>query len=160
MREALRQLDPELPLYGVRPMEQVAAESLGRERFVLSLLGGFAALALVLAALGVYGVTAYVTRQRTREVGIRMALGAGRGQVVWLVLRQGMTPVAAGLVVGMAGAMGLARLMQGLLFQVAPSDPATLLVAAAVLGGTALASCLVPARRATRIQPVAALRHD
>jgi putative ABC transport system permease protein len=160
LREAVRQLDPEVPLYSVRTMEQVSAESLGRERFVLALLGGFAALALVLAALGVYGVTAYVTRQRTREIGIRMALGAGRAQVLGLVLRQGLAPVAAGGVAGVAGALGLTRLMQGLLFEVEPADPGTYVSVAALLAAAALVACLMPARRAIRVQPVAALRHE
>jgi ABC-type antimicrobial peptide transport system permease subunit len=126
----------------------------------MQLLSGFALVALLMAALGIYGVVAFVVSRRTREVGIRMALGARAADVLRLVLRQGMTPVLIGLAAGLALSLGLGRLSAGLLFEVPPHDPATLAAAAAVLTAAALLACAVPARRAARIDPAQALRDE
>jgi len=121
-------------------------------------LAGFAALAVVLAALGIYGVMRYTTGQRTHEIGIRIAIGAQRGDVVRLVLRKGMTIVAAGLGIGLAAALVLTRTMRAVLFGVGPHDPLTFIVATALLAGVALIAIWLPARRATRVDPITALR--
>jgi putative ABC transport system permease protein len=160
VRAAVRSVDRDLILTDVTSMAGLVDTALGGARFGMQLLSGFALVALLLAALGIYGVVAFVVSRRTREVGIRMALGARAADVLALVLRQGMAPVLAGLVVGMAGALALGRLSAGLLFGVPPHDPATLAAAAAVLGLAALLACALPARRAARIDPAQALRDE
>jgi ABC-type antimicrobial peptide transport system permease subunit len=122
------------------------------------LLGSFGALAVVLAAIGLYGVLAHTVAQRSREIGIRMALGARTQDVLVLVLRQGMTLVLIGIAVGLAGALALARLLSGLLFGITPTDPVTFTVVPLLLGAVALAACWLPARRATKVDPMEALR--
>jgi putative ABC transport system permease protein len=124
------------------------------------LLSGFAAIALFLAALGIYGVLAYAVSQRTRELGIRLALGATRHELFALVVRQGMRPVLAGGILGIAGAFASSAVLKSLLFGVAAVDPATYAVAAATLTAVALAACAIPARRAMRVDPMVALRED
>jgi putative ABC transport system permease protein len=136
----------------------VRHESLASPRLTMTLLGMFAALALAITATGLAGVIAHSVGQRTREIGIRMALGAEKGRVLRMVLNQGLALVALGLVIGGAGALALTRLMSGLLFEVTPSDPITFAGVSLVLIGVAVAACLAPARRATTIQPIIALK--
>jgi putative ABC transport system permease protein len=124
------------------------------------LLGIFAALALLLAAVGIYGVISYTVAQRTREIGIRMVLGAGQADVLKVVVTQAMLPVSAGLAIGLAASFGLTRLMAGMLYGVNAGDPVTFIGVALLLAAVALVATLVPARRAIRIAPVAALRHE
>jgi len=158
LRAILAELDPNVPLYDVQTMEGRIERSLGPRRLAMLALAGFAALAVVLAALGIYGVMRYTTGQRTHEIGIRIAIGAQRGDVVRLVLRQGMTIVAAGLGIGLAAALVLTRTMRAVLFGVGPHDPLTFIVATALLAGVALIAIWLPARRATRVDPITALR--
>jgi predicted permease len=153
-------LDPELPIYNVRTMEQRVEESLARRRFSMLLLTLFAALALALAAIGVYGVIAYLVTQGTRDLGIRMALGATPRSIVLLILGHGMSVALIGVVAGLAGAFVATGFMRNLLFGVAPSDPVTFAVVSLLLAGVALVACYVPARRAARIDPMVSLRSD
>jgi len=160
VRAAVRSVDRELILTDVTSMASLVNVALGGARFAMQLLSGFAVVALLMAALGIYGVVAFVVSRRTREVGIRMALGARAADVLRLVLRQGMAPVLAGLAVGLGGALALGRLSSALLFGVPPHDPVTLAAAAAVLTAAALLACALPARRAARIDPAQALRDE
>jgi putative ABC transport system permease protein len=146
------------PIYAVRTMEQTISGSVAERRFTMLVLIIFAATALLLAAVGIYGVMSYAVTRRTHELGIRAALGASRGEIVGLVLRQGMRLAAIGIAGGLAAALALTRLMAGLLYGVRPADPATLAAVALLLGAIALAACYVPARRATAVDPVIALR--
>ena len=146
------------PIYAVRTMEQIISGSLAERRFTMQLLILFAAAALVLAAVGIYGVMSYAVTRRTHELGIRATLGASRREIIWLVLRQGMTLALIGMAGGLAAALVLTRFLAGLLYGVRPSDPATLAAVSLVLGGIALLACYVPARRATAVDPVVALR--
>jgi len=159
-RQAVGRLDGSLPLSGLRTMEQVLSLSTARPRFLTLLLGVFAALALTLAAVGTYGVMAYSVAQRARELGIRMALGAEQSRVLGLVLRQGMSLAAAGLAVGVVGALALTGLMESLLFEVQARDPLTFVAVSAFLAAVATVACWIPARRATRVDPVTVLRED
>jgi putative ABC transport system permease protein len=124
------------------------------------LIGLFATLALVLAVVGVYGVTAYSVSQRTHEIGVRMALGAQKGHVLKLVLRQGLLLTGAGVIPGILGALALTRVMRGLLFGISPTDPATFAAVVSLLFGVTAAACYVPARRATKVDPISALREE
>jgi putative ABC transport system permease protein len=160
VRDQVRALDPDQPVFNARTMEQIVDASLAGRRFAMSLLGVFAGLALLLAAVGIYGVMSYSTAQRTHEVGIRMALGARGRDVLWMVLRQGVVLAAIGVVAGIGVALALARLMGSLLYGVSASDPATFAAVAALLAAVAVLACLVPALRATRVDPMRALRHD
>jgi predicted permease len=148
------------PMYGIRTMEQVIAGSLAERRFTMLLLIIFATTALVLAAVGIYGVMSYAVTRRTHELGVRMALGASRRNVLRLVLREGMALAAIGTGVGLAGALGLMRLLASKLYGVRPADPATLAAVALLLAGIALLACGVPAWRATRVDPMVALRYE
>ena len=148
------------PVSQIRTMEQVIGESLAQRRFSLVLIGVFAGVSLVLAAVGVAGVMAYLVAQRTREMGIRMALGAQRRDVFGLVVREGMRTTAVGLFIGLAGALALTRLMAGMLYQVEPGDPLTFALASGLLAGIAFLACYLPARSATRVDPLVALRHE
>jgi ABC-type antimicrobial peptide transport system permease subunit len=141
-------------------MASLVNVALGGPRFAMQLLSGFALVALLMAALGIYGVVAFVVSRRTREVGIRMALGARAADVLDLVLRQGMMPVLVGLAAGLVTSLALGQLGSGLLFGVPPHDPVTLAAAAAVLTAAALLACALPARRAARIDPAQALRDE
>jgi ABC-type antimicrobial peptide transport system permease subunit len=156
----VRQLDPDVPVYQVGTMQQHVSEAVGQPRFQTVLLALFAAAALFLAAVGIYGVVAHAAAQRTKEIGIRMALGADAARVVGTVLTDGLRPVAVGIVLGLAGAMALARLLSSVLFEVAPRDPAAFAGAGVVLALTAAAACLGPARRAALLDPQTALREE
>jgi putative ABC transport system permease protein len=156
----LRRLDPGLALSGIRTMDEIVSNSVAERRLTVMLLTAFAGAAMVLAAVGIYGVIAYSVTQRTHEIGIRMALGARRGDVVRLVVRNALMLVAFGVAAGAAGALLLTRLMSGLLFDVRPSDPLTFAVVIGILIAVALAASVLPGLRATRVDPVIALRGD
>ena len=157
---AVQEVDPNLPLFNIQTMDQIIDGAIGNERLTMVLMLGFAALALLMAAIGVFGVTAYSVSQRTHELGIRMALGANRGSVLALVLRQEMGACLGGIAIGVVGAFFLASLLESLLYGVTARDAATLSIAAAVLLAVTVVACLVPAHRATRVDPVTALRLD
>lgn len=158
VRDVLSEMDPQLPLMSVQPMRDVWSESMDREEFVLVLLGVFGVAALLLATVGIYGVTAQATRKRTQEIGIRIALGAATPDVLILVLRQGLVLVVVGLAVGLGASLVATRALTSFLFGIEPTDPATLASVMALLGGVALLACYVPARRATAVDPVESLR--
>jgi putative ABC transport system permease protein len=158
VRETLRQRDPTLPLSQVRTMGQVLAESSARPRLLMWLLSAFAALALVLAAVGIYGILAYAVNERRREIGIRLALGAQTRGVVWMVVRQGLTLAAIGALLGGAGAWVAGRSLTSLLFRVSATDPLTFATVVGLMLVVALAACYVPGRRAARLDPLEALR--
>jgi len=160
VRAAVKSVDPEIILTDVTSMAALVDVALGGARFGMQLLSGFALVALLMAALGIYGVVAFVVSRRTREVGVRMALGARAADVLRLVLRQGMTPVLIGLAAGLVASLALGRLSSGLLFGVPPHDPMTLAAAAAVLTASALLACALPARLAARIDPAQAQRDE
>jgi putative ABC transport system permease protein len=160
LRQAVASLDKDLPLDRVQTMQQNLAASVSRPRVQTALLAILAGLGLGLAGIGVYGVVAYAVARRTSELGIRGALGATRGDLLWLVIRQGMKPVLAGLALGVAGALGVGQAARSLLFGIAPQDPLTLAIGLAVLGVVGLLACLLPALQATRIDPAAALRSE
>jgi putative ABC transport system permease protein len=160
IQRELREASGGLPVAHVRSMEQVLGESTTRSQFYMTLLTIFAGLALLLAAIGVCGLMGYSVQQRRQEIGLRMALGAQRGQVLRMVLRQGLLLTSAGIIVGLAASLALTRLLRGLLFEVAPNDPETLLVVTLVLLVVALAASLIPSWRATRVDPMVALRHE
>ncbi|HEY7181347.1 MAG TPA: FtsX-like permease family protein, partial [Blastocatellia bacterium] len=153
-------VEKDLPVYSVRSMNQLLGSSLATRRLTLVLLVGFAALGLLLAAVGIYGVTSYSVKQRTHELGIRMALGAQVSDVVRLVVRQGITLTLVGVAMGLGAALGLTRLIKNLLFGVSATDPATFLVIALLLALVALLACYIPARRAAKVDPMVALRCD
>jgi putative ABC transport system permease protein len=160
VRERLRTFDPQLIVLRTRPMNDVVSGALSRPRFNLLLIASFAAVALVLAAIGIYGVVAFLVTQRTREIGIRMALGARGADVLRLVLRQGMFPVLLGAMAGVLGAVAATKAIRSMLFGVTPLDPVSLAVAPALLAAVALLACYLPARRATRVDPLVALRDE
>jgi putative ABC transport system permease protein len=160
VRAAIRELDATLPVANIRPMSEVVSTSLATPRLTGFLLGAFAAIALSLAAIGIYGVLSYLVSRRTHEIGIRLAVGADRMQVLAMVLKQGLTLAATGIVVGVVAALLLTRLMQSLLYQVRPTDPVTFIVVPAVLVIVALLASALPAFRATRVSPLIALRTE
>jgi hypothetical protein len=158
VRNVVRSLDPSLPVYDIQSIEDVMMSASRSDRFTTLLLVSFSSLALLLAALGTYGVIAFGVSERTREIGVRMALGAPRSMVRAMVLREGATLLAVALPLGALGAWGAMRLLRGLLFGVTPLDPATTALSALVLVGAALAACYVPARRASNVDPLVAMR--
>lgn len=160
VRSVVRSIDPQLPLFSARTMEDAAAASLGSQRLSAMLIGGFSILALFLAALGLYGVIACSVTQRTREIGIRLALGSARTHIFRLILRQGMILAIIGTLVGLAATTACAPLVGRFVYGVAPRDPFTLAAAAILLSAVALIACLLPAARAVRVDPVVALRQE
>jgi ABC-type antimicrobial peptide transport system permease subunit len=158
IREIVRSLDAELPLTDIRPMRAVVAASIGDRSRLMRLLAGFAAIALVLATLGVYAVASQGVQQRRREIGVRMAVGADRSAVLGMVIGQESVAVGLGLVVGVAGALAATRVLEASLFGVSPDDPAALGAAAILLGAAALLAIAVPAGRAARTEPAIVLR--
>jgi len=153
-------VDKDQPLFDIKTMEDVVADSFARPHWLASLLGSFAGLALLLAALGIYGLVSYAVSQRTAEIGIRMALGAQPGDVLKLVLRKGMGSTLAGLVIGLSTALIIAGLLRSFLFGVKPTDPVSFTVVALLLAGTALLACYIPGQRAMCVDPIVALRHE
>jgi putative ABC transport system permease protein len=160
IRRIVQGMDPTLPVINLRSMDDVFAEAMSRPRFLAQLLGVFAGLALLLASIGTYGILSYSVSERRREIGIHMALGASRGNVLTMILVQGLRLTVVGLVVGLAAASGLTRLLRAQLFNVTPSDPATLTAVAAFIALVALVACYIPASRATRVDPMVVLRDE
>jgi putative ABC transport system permease protein len=160
VRQTIWSIDPTQPVSRVRGMRDVVAESVAEPRFYMALLGAFGAVALLLAALGVYGVISYTVSQRTHEIGVRLALGADRRDIVRLVLGQGVGVTGAGLGLGLVAAIFLSRLLSNLLFGVSATDPLTFALVALSLGVVAIAACYIPAIRATRVDPMTSLRTE
>jgi predicted permease len=158
IQRAVREQDPTLPVVRLRSMEQVFADSAARPRFLATLLAIFAGLALALAAIGTYGILSYSVSERTKEIGIHMALGATRGSVLGMILGQGMRLTIVGLVAGLIASFGLTRLLQAQLFNVKPTDPLTLTAVTGFIAVIAFVACYVPAQRATRVDPMVTLR--
>jgi ABC-type antimicrobial peptide transport system permease subunit len=156
----IRTLDPDLPVTQVSTMEQHLNRAMDQPRFRTILIGLFAVVALILSCIGIYGVISYSVTRRTHEIGIRMALGARKADVLGMVLRQAMYLAVIGVALGLGGAFGLTRLMAGLLFGVKPTDATTFCVTALLLAATALLAAYLPARRAARVDPMIALRHE
>jgi putative ABC transport system permease protein len=159
-RQAVAQLDPAIPAFSITPLEEVITESVAQRRFSMLLVAVFALVALFLAAVGLYGVVGYTVSQRTQEIGLRMAIGAQAGDVLRMVLGGGMKLAIVGVVIGIAGALGLARLVASMLFEVTPFDPASYAATAAVLLAVSALACYVPARRAMSVDPLVALRQE
>jgi putative ABC transport system permease protein len=153
-------MDPDVPIANVRPMAQWVSSSAAQPRLNATLLGVFAAIALIVSAIGTYGVLAYSVSQRTKELAVRMALGADRAGVLRLVVGEGMLVASAGIAAGMAGAMALSRALSSMVFGVSVRDPSTFAAVPLMLAGVALAASAVPAIRASRVSPITALRLD
>jgi putative ABC transport system permease protein len=160
IREQVWSVDKEIPVRSLGTIDEAAYSSLAQPRFSASLLAIFSGLALLLAAVGVYGLLAYAVAQRTQEIGIRMAIGAQRSDILGMVLRRGLALVAVGIALGGALALALTRLMSTVLFGVGAADPLTFSVVAALLGAVGLLAILVPARRAAQLNPLVALRYE
>jgi putative ABC transport system permease protein len=160
INEALRTLEPRSAITSLAPLTRIVSNSLAAPRFYAAALGTFAGVALVLAAIGLYGLLSYSVAQRTREIGVRMALGAPRRGILALVLGQGAVLGSVGVVAGLAGAFGVTRYLSSLLFGITPLDPATFVAVALVFAGVALFASYVPARRATGVDPLVALRSE
>ena len=159
-RKAVWSVDPLQAFYETGQVERMIAASLTRQRFSMTLLSALAAVALMLCGIGIYGVISFATAQRTREIGVRMALGADRAAIQRMILREGSTVVAAGLALGLLGSLAATRYLQRLLFEVRAIDPLTMVLVACGLSAAAMTACYVPARRATRVDPVVALRSE
>jgi putative ABC transport system permease protein len=153
-------MDKDLPAYGIKTLDDYLWASVARPRFITLLLATFAALALILTAVGLYGVMSYSVTQRTHEIGIRMALGASQNNVLGMVVRRGMGLTAVGVGAGLLGAFFLTKLLETQLFGVTATDPFTFVAISVILAGVALGACLVPARRATKVDPMIALRYE
>jgi predicted permease len=159
VRSAIRRVAPTMPVYDVQPMTARVASATAQARFSAVLLGMFAMVALSLAVMGIYGVLSFAVAQRTREIGIRMALGAGEGRVLGLVVRDGVLLAAGGVMLGLIGALAFSRALRSMLFEVAPTDPWTYGVMVAVLTGAAFVASWLPARRAAQVDPAVTLRN-
>jgi putative ABC transport system permease protein len=160
VKEQIWAVDSMQTIYDTAPVDRLVQSSLVRQRFSMSVLSAFALLALVLCASGIYGIISFTTTQRTREIGVRMALGADGSAIRRMVLREGVTVILVGLVAGTAGALGTSRFLSTMLFEVRPGDPVTILSASLLLGSVGIAACYIPARRATKIDPIIAIRND
>lgn len=160
VRSTLGSIDPNIPIYDIRTVDELLSNSLGSRRFTMFLLGTFAAVALLLACVGLFGVMAYLVSQRTHEIGVRLALGARPGDVFRLIIGRGMALASAGSALGLAGAWAIGRFLESMLYQIKPTDPITLASAPLVLLAVALLACYVPARRAMKVDPMAALRYE
>jgi putative ABC transport system permease protein len=160
LRQAVAEMDKDQPLYDVRTMDSLVARSVARQRFSMTLVGVFAALAMLLAAVGIFSVMSFMVAQRTHEIGVRMALGARPRDILSMVVRQGLVLTLAGVCVGLAGAFALTRLMSGLLYEVSATDPVVYGSITALLAAVAVLACYVPARRATKVDPLIALRYE
>ena len=160
VRQAVEALDAELPVYAVRTMNDYVSDAVAPNRFALVLIGVFAGVALVLASIGLYGVISYLVRQRTREIGIRMAFGAAGQNIVRLIVAQGMTMAIVGVGIGLAAAFVVTRVIDNLLFGVTATDPITFGGIAALLLAVSVLACYLPARRAMKVDPMVALRND
>ncbi|HSR40893.1 MAG TPA: FtsX-like permease family protein, partial [Longimicrobiales bacterium] len=158
LRSEVRRLDPNLPLIGPETMEEAIGREVAPTRFYLLLLVLFAGVAVLLAGVGLYGVASYLVSRRTREIGLRVALGAGRTEIVRMVVAQGLRPAALGVVLGLAAALAAGRVLESLLYNVAPRDPGILAGVTALIGGLVVAATWLPARRAARVDPMEALR--
>jgi putative ABC transport system permease protein len=160
VRKEVQAIDADQPIAAVKPMTEWVESSVAAPRYRTTLLALFAALAMVLAATGIYGVMSYSVAQRTHEIGVRMALGARRADVLKLVVRQGMLLAIVGVIVGLLGAFALTRVMSSLMFGVTTKDPITFVAVSLLLVGVAFIACFVPARRATKVDPLVALRYE
>jgi putative ABC transport system permease protein len=160
VKDRIRAFDKNQTFSSAATIDQLVGQSLNQRRFNLVVLGSFALLALILAGVGLYGVVSFATAQRTREIGVRMAFGAGRGDVLRMVIRQGMTLTLAGIVIGLMASFALTRVMESLLFGISKTDPITFIAIAFVVGIVPLVACYIPAQRATKVDPIVALRHE
>jgi putative ABC transport system permease protein len=159
LRQQIYSLDKDQPLSNIRTMDEIISTSVGDRLLTTRMLGALALVALFLAAVGIYGIMSYAVSQRTHELGIRMAIGAQRWDVLKLVLRQGMLLTLIGIVIGLVGALAISRIIASLLFGITPTDSLTLAVVSLIAAIAALLACLIPARRATRVDPMKALRY-
>jgi putative ABC transport system permease protein len=160
IKSIVKEVDADLPIFGLTTMEEAVSASVAQPRFYMVLLAAFAAIALLLAALGIYGVISYAVTQRTRELGIRVALGATRRKILTLVIRQGAWLAVVGVVIGVAASMALTRALSSMIFGVGKLDPVTLAIAPLTLIAAALLGCYLPARRAARVDPAIAMRNE
>jgi putative ABC transport system permease protein len=160
IRSEVEAIDKDQPIFGVETMEHLLSESVASERLSVTLLGLFAALAFLLACVGIYGVISYMVTQRTHEIGVRIALGASAGDILRMVVGQGMRLVGVGLILGLVASFGLTRVMGSLLFNVSATDPATFILVSILLAAVAFFASFIPARRATRVDPMVALRYE
>jgi putative ABC transport system permease protein len=160
VREQVRAVDRTLPVFGAQTLNETISDSLSQRRFSMEMIGLFALTALLLAALGIYGVISYLVTERTHEIGIRLALGAQRRNILGIVLGQGLRLALTGAVVGLACALIISHLMASLLYGVRPTDPLTFLIVALLFLAVALLACYVPARRAMNVDPMIALRYE
>jgi putative ABC transport system permease protein len=160
IRSSVNELDASVPIFQLKTMSDVVGDSLVRPRFLSLLLGSFSVIALLLAAVGIYGVMAYSVSQRTQEIGVRVALGATTRNVLSMVIGQGLKLTVVGLAVGLTGSFLLSRVMASLLFEISPTDPLTFAMVGIGLAAVALLACFVPARRAAKVDPMVALRYE
>jgi len=160
LRREIAAADPDVTLFNVRPLTELLDDTRLQPRLIGTVIAAFASIALLLSVVGLYAFTAYAVQQRTHEIGVRMALGAQRSQVVALFVRRGMLPLGIGLAIGLVGAFGVGRLLQGLLIQTSPTDPVTLLFITLLLAVVSVAACFLPARKAAKLDPLAVLRYE